>query len=356
MQPYFISGIQQIGLGNSSVYDTWEWYRKHLNMDIPIFDEAAEAKLMLPYTGNEVRSRHAVLAMNFGGGAGLEIWQYTSRKPTAANFDLQFSDLGILCAKFKTPDIAKVYQYFVDQKLDICCEPTSAPFGISHFFAKDPFGNLIEITEGLDYYDLGKAANGGIVGATLGVQDIDQILPIMQELLGYDIVVGDSIGASSDTAKLGDPITTYRRVLLTHGEPRKGPFSKLLGKTYIELVCAQNKTGRRIFENRYWGDLGYIHLCFDVVGMDAIKSKAEKLGYPFTVDSQNSFDMGEAAGRFSYIETKEGILLEFVETHKIPILKKLGWYLNLKTRNREKPLPRLLLKALSLNRVKKAVN
>jgi hypothetical protein len=144
--------------------------------------------------------------------------------------------------------------------------------------------------------------------------------------------------------------------LLTHAADRKGPFSALLGKTYIELVCATNTTGRRIFENRFWGDLGYIHLCFDVVGMDAIEAKAKQLGYPFTVDSKNSFDMGEAAGRFSYIETAEGILLEFVETHKIPILKKLGWYLNLRNRNREKPLPRLLLKALALNRVKKPVN
>ena len=45
-----ISGIQQIGIGNTDVYRTWNWYRKNLGLDVPIFDEAAEAALMLPYT------------------------------------------------------------------------------------------------------------------------------------------------------------------------------------------------------------------------------------------------------------------------------------------------------------------
>ena len=51
-----------------------------------------------------------------------------------------------------------------------------------------------------------------------------------------------------------------------------------------------------------------------------------------SVDIDNSFDMGEAAGRFSYIEDPYGTLIEFVETHKVPIIKKIGWYINLKKR------------------------
>jgi hypothetical protein len=71
------------------------------------------------------------------------------------------------------------------------------------------------------------------------------------------------------------------------------------------------------------------------------------------VDSSGSFDMGEAAGYFSYIEDPDGTLIEFVETHKIPILKKIGWYLDLRKRsNPEKPLPRWMLKTLGLGRVK----
>ena len=45
-------------------------------------------------------------------------------------------------------------------------------------------------------------------------------------------------------------------------------------------------------------------------------------------------------------------LIEFVETKKIPIMKKLGWYLDLRKRDALKPLPNWMLKALKFNRVK----
>jgi hypothetical protein len=63
--------------------------------------------------------------------------------------------------------------------------------------------------------------------------------------------------------------------------------------------------------------------------------------------------MGEAAGHFTYIEDPDGTLIEFVETHKIPILKKIGWYLNLRKRNPKKALPKWMLSALRFSRVKK---
>jgi hypothetical protein len=62
--------------------------------------------------------------------------------------------------------------------------------------------------------------------------------------------------------------------------------------------------------------------------------------------------MGEAAGRFSYIEDPDGTLIEFVQTHKIPIMKKWGWFINLKKRNTDKPLPNWMLRSMALNRVK----
>ena len=50
-QPFihmFISGIQQIGVGVSNVKEAFRWYRHHFGMDVPIFEEAATAGLMLP--------------------------------------------------------------------------------------------------------------------------------------------------------------------------------------------------------------------------------------------------------------------------------------------------------------------
>jgi hypothetical protein len=86
--------------------------------------------------------------------------------------------------------------------------------------------------------------------------------------------------------------------------------------------------------------------------MKALQEKCESAGHPFTVDSSNSFDMGEAAGHFSYIEDPDRTLIEFVETHKIPVLKKIGWYLDLTKRDASKALPDWMLKALRFNRVK----
>jgi hypothetical protein len=62
--------------------------------------------------------------------------------------------------------------------------------------------------------------------------------------------------------------------------------------------------------------------------------------------------MGEASGHISYIEDPDGTLIEFVETHKIPIVKKIGWYLTIGKNNPEKRLPPWLLKMLKFNRVK----
>jgi hypothetical protein len=126
-----------------------------------------------------------------------------------------------------------------------------------------------------------------------------------------------------------------------------------LGPAEIELVEVLDRLPEKIYKDRYWGDLGYIHLCFDVHGMEALREAAKAIGHPFTVDSANSFDMGEAAGHFSYIEDPDGTLLEFVETHKVPIVKNLGLYLNLKKRNPHRPLPKWMTWLLRIHRVRK---
>ena len=146
---------------------------------------------------------------------------------------------------------------------------------------------------------------------------------------------------------------TYRRVTLTHSKPKSGGFSNLFGKTSIDLLQVLDRKPNTIFENRMWGELGYIHLCFDVENMEYLKERCEKEGFPFTVDSANSFDMGEAAGRFAYVEDPDGTLIEFVEAHKVPILKKIGWYYDLTKRPDQSPLPSIMLWAMGLMRVKK---
>ena len=135
-------------------------------------------------------------------------------------------------------------------------------------------------------------------------------------------------------------------------QPRTRPFSKLLGPTQIELIETIDRKPRKIFQERIWGELGYIHLCFDIQGMNLLKKECEDHGFSFTVNSADSFDMGTTAGHFSYISDLDGTPIEFVETHKLPIIEKLGWYMNLKGRDTKKSLPDWMIKTLTFNRVK----
>lgn len=353
--PFFISGIQQMGIGVAHVHEAFKWYRRHFGVDVPIFEEAAVAGLMLPYTGGQPQARHAILALNLHGGGGMEIWQYTGRTPQPPAFQPQLGDLGLFAAKIKCADAAMAFQALRESGANVLTNPAARPDGKGHFFMKDPWGNTFEVVEAEDWFNKpAKApATGGIYGAVIGVSDMDRSIAFYRKVLGYDVVLYDTEGDFADWHGVDGGFGRFRRVLLKHGETRVGPFSQLLGNSEIELLQSLDRAPRRIFENRFWGDLGFIHLCFDITGMDALKKHCEQAGHPFTVDSSGSFDMGEAAGYFSYIEDPDGTLIEFVETHKIPILKKLGWYLNLRKRgDARKPLPRLMLKALGLGRVK----
>ena len=351
-QQPIICGIQQMGIGNPYVHEAWKWYRHHFGMDIKIFEEAAEANLMLPYTGGQPHKRHAVLAINLNGGGGFEIWQYTSRKPVATTFDLQYGDLGIYICKIKSKDVKRSYQQMKDAGVEVLGEVVPNPAGKPHFFVKDLYGNIFEVVASDDWFTKQKHLSGGVYGAVIGVTDMQKSLQFYKDILGYDTVLFDETGVFEDTKALPGGSHISRRVLLSHSQPRTGPFSKMLGSSRIELVQVQGRTPEKIFRDRYWGDLGFIHLCYDIVGMKAMEELCTSKGYPFTVDSSNSFDMGEAAGHFSYIEDPDGALIEFVETHKIPIFKKIGWYLDLRKRDRTASLPTWMLKALSVNRQK----
>ena len=78
---FFITGIQQVGVGTTSVYDSWKWFIKMFGVDIRVLEDDTVAERMLPYTGGHPRKRHAAIAINLQGGGGFEIWQYSERKP-----------------------------------------------------------------------------------------------------------------------------------------------------------------------------------------------------------------------------------------------------------------------------------
>ncbi|KAB1063215.1 VOC family protein [Salibacter halophilus] len=349
-----ISGIQQIGIGVENIHTSWKWYRKVFGMNTPVFDDDSTAELMLPYTGGKPRDRRAVLAMNMQGGGGFEIWQYKCRKPQPAKFDVKWGDAGILATKIKTDNSKASFNYHKNLIPDyMMSDLHSRGKKSQHYYVKDLDGNIFELTETDSWFkNKLKTNTGGVHGVVIGCSDIEKSLELYKNILDYDKVVFDESGVFEDWEQLNAGKERYRRVVLQHSKPRKGSFSRLLGPSEVELVQPLDREPQKIYEDRMWGDLGFIHICFDVKNMESLKERCAQSGFDFTVDSANSFDMGKAAGRFAYIEDPDGTLIEFVETHKLPIIEKLGWYMDISTRPAEKPLPNWMLRMLELNRVK----
>jgi len=347
-----ISGIQQIGIGTPNEEKAFDWYRKHFGMDICVFQDADEANLMTDYTGNEVHSRSATLAMNMQGGGGLEVWQYTSRNTESPSFDVKIGDLGVYGTRIKCKDLEQTFNFLKSNGVDLITGIKKNLAGEPHFFVRDPHGLVFQVMNENSWFSDGKHPSGGVAGCLIGVSDMERSLELYMDILEYDTVEYDEVDIFDDLRELNGGEQRIRRVLLSHSQPRKGSFSELLGPSKIELIQTFDRKPRKIYGNRYWGDLGFIHLCFDVKGMDQLEWECNKKGFDFKVDSKNSFDMGEAAGRFSYIEDPDGTLIEFVETHKIPIWEKIGWNLNVKNRPPEKPIPKWMLQFLRLNRVR----
>jgi catechol 2,3-dioxygenase-like lactoylglutathione lyase family enzyme len=279
------------------------------------------------------------------GGGGAEIWQSNRPEPLAADFEPQIGDYGIFAVKIKC---SNVKQFAEKQNLNTTNSPENKPYS----WLKDSYGNQLQIVQDNSWFKQNDSLTGGVLGVMIGVSDIDKALNLYQNILQISELIYDETGTFEDLKELNAETKRFRRVLLRKPMNNTGAFSRLLGNVEIELIQALDSTPRKIFDGRSWGDLGFIHVCFDTLDMDTLKKKCDANGFPFTVDSDDTFDMGEAGGRFTYLEDPDGTLIEFVETHRVPILKKIGWYLNLKKRKTQKPLPDWMVSTMGWGKVK----
>lgn len=346
-----ITGIQQVGIGVADAEEAKLYYKALFGMDVLVFDDSAEANLMTRYTGNEVHQRRAILSLNMSGGGGFELWQFTSRKAAKPIQVPRLGDIGIFAVKIKSPDVAAAHLHFCKRKAEKVSPLFDSPDDRKHFWLTDKYGNHFNIVEGDEWFKKRNTICGGVVGVVIGVSDMQKALHYYKDVLGISQTVYSGIAPAVDVPESSHG-QTFHRVLLKKEVANSGAFSKLLGAVQIELLEVKNRKPARIFEHRFWGDCGFIHVCFDVLHMDHVKQMARQAGYPFTVDSNNSFDMGNSAGRFCYVEDYDGTLTELVETHKVPIFKKLGLYFNLKKRKHDRPLAKWMIELLGLSKVR----
>lgn len=348
----FINGIQQVGIGVADADEAFEWYKKIFGIDIVVFKDAATATLMKQYTGGIAQERYAILAMNLQGGGGFEIWQYTNKMPKVADWEIGLGDLGIFAVKIRCKDAAATFAFYKLQQVKILSPISTAPCGNNHFYIKDPWNNIFEIIDDDYWFTNDNKLTGAVCGVTIGVTQIETAIAFYKNVLGFTNEIFNDVAVFKDWKGLPGGERKCTRVILTKTWQPTGAFGKLLGPVQIELVEAENFRPQKIFANRHWGDLGFIHVCFDINGMKAHEKICTENKHPLTVNSCNGFDMGEASGHFAYNEDPDGTLIEYVETHKVPIAKKMGLYLNLKKRDPAKCLPNWVVKCLRFSRVK----
>ena len=350
MDQFMISGIQQVGVGTENFNKTWNWLNEMFGADVKILEDDTVAERMLPYTGGQAQQRHARIVANLQGGGGFEIWQYSKRTPVPVGFEIAVGDLGIFAAKVACRDIAAFHREISAKWAEVSA-PATLPDGTPCFYVKDPYGNTFQLVR-QDYLYLEQhRLTGGVAGALIGVTEMERSIAFYKEVLGYDTIVYDRTGVFEDWAWMAGGAEHYRRVLLKPSKARVGAFSGLLGPDCVELVQALDRTPRKIYEGRFWGDPGFIQICYDITGMRALGRFCASKGHPFTVDScpdGEQFDMGDASGHFTYIEDPDGTLIEFVEIHKIPVAKKLGWFIDMRHRDPRKPLPKFLFQMMGL--------
>ncbi|MBP5211140.1 MAG: hypothetical protein J6Z27_04825 [Bacteroidales bacterium] len=143
MKEFFISGIQQIGVGTLDFRKSWNWFIEMFGIDIKILEDDTVAERMLPYTGGQPHKRHACIAVSLQGGGGFEIWQYSERKPLPPTFEIGVADLGVFAAKVKCRHAAACHR-MLSAKWPHCSPLATLPDGTPCFYVKDLYGNCFQ--------------------------------------------------------------------------------------------------------------------------------------------------------------------------------------------------------------------
>jgi catechol 2,3-dioxygenase-like lactoylglutathione lyase family enzyme len=350
---YTIQGIQHLGVGVPNHEQAWKWYRKFFGLDIPLFNDEAEAPLMTIYTEGDVISKRAAMVLNIKGGCAMEIVCPSTFEAKHAKVDHQLGDLGIDIGFVKTPNVSNAYQFFKKNGVNVISEIEKMPNGWDTFYIKDLNDLVYQIIPANDFYTNHNHVTGGTAGCSIGVSNMDKAMSFYA-LLGYDEVVFDNKGVFEDWKSLAGGEEEFRRVLLSQKNPSGGGFSKLAGKSFIQLVeDLSDRKPLKIYADRLWGDTGFVHLGFDVRNMEALGKALQKAGHGFTCDTKDVLSMGESTKvHCTYCEDPDGTLIEMIEVYKIPIIEKLGIFLNVEKRKPSQPLPDLMLKALKFTRIK----
>ncbi|MFM2316195.1 MAG: hypothetical protein RLZZ155_527 [Bacteroidota bacterium] len=347
-----INSMQHIGVAVQDMDASLKYFRKIFGMNIPFFDSVQAAPLMDCYTHDKTITKRASMIMNLQGGCAMEVIRPTTFEPRKADFQIKIGDLHIFQVHMKARNVKQMHEHCNKNGALNVSEIQLNPAQQNVFDLTDLDGNFFRIEPTKECYrEMGHPSNG-VAGCSIGVTNMDEALNLYSNLLGYDEVVFDRTGTFNDWGHLPGGKEQYRRVRLKQSAPTGGGFARVMGETFIELVQALDRVPARTFKGRIWGDSGFVHLGLDVKGMKKLGENLGAQGFPFRCDSNDALSMGQTKVHCTYIDDKDGTLIELIEVYKVPIVEKWGIFLNVEKRDPLKPLPNFMLNALRFSRIK----
>jgi catechol 2,3-dioxygenase-like lactoylglutathione lyase family enzyme len=344
--------MQHIGVAVQDMDASLKYFRKIFGMNIPFFDSVQPAPLMDCYTHGKTITKRASMIMNLQGGCAMEVIRPTTFEPRKADFQIKVGDLHIFQVHMKTRDVKQMQEHCKKNGALGVSEIQLNPAQQNVFDLTDLDGNFFRVEPTKECYrEMGHPSNG-VAGCSIGVTNMEEALNLYSNLLGYDEVVFDRTGTFNDWRHLPGGTEQYRRVRLKQSAPTGGGFARVMGETFIELVQALDRVPARTFKGRIWGDSGFVHLGLDVKGMKKLGENLGAQGFGFRCDSNDALSMGQTKVHCTYIDDKDGTLIELIEVYKVPIVEKWGVFLNVEKRDPLKPLPNFMLNALRFSRIK----
>ena len=172
------------------------------------------------------------------GGGGLAFWQYTSREAKAPAFEVKAGDIGIYAARIKTSDINKAYESLRGSGASVSGSITAIPDVTKCFYLRDVNNNVIRIEESKESFMRTKAAAGGLIGAVIGVSNMERSINFYREVLGYDKLIYDVKGQFLDLPALPGGDGSFRRVMR---DLKPWLIRRFLGSSGIELIQALDR-------------------------------------------------------------------------------------------------------------------
>ena len=167
---YTIHGIQHLGVGVPEHAPAWKWYRKFFGLDIPLFNDEAEAPLMTIYTEGDVISKRAAMVLNIKGGCAMEVVCPSTFKATHSKVKHQLGDLGILVGFIKTPDVKLAYNFFKNNEANVISEIVKGPTGNETFYVKDLNDLIFQVIPALIFILIMPMLLVGLQAVQLGCQ------------------------------------------------------------------------------------------------------------------------------------------------------------------------------------------